>query len=173
LYFVRELVATDAWIGLIYTAQTAVLVVGYFFWPRQSRKRGSRFVLLVTTFAVSLYPALVALTTNQTMIFIFATTAGIFQAGIDLVFFDELMKTIPPRYSPTFVSLAQSIQYLSAIVAPLVGTYLAVHIGITNALLISTGVRLVGFGLFAHKGPSITQKELDAINDSPVNSPNK
>jgi MFS family permease len=152
LYFVRQLDASDAWIGLLYTAQTAVLVVGYFFWPRQSRRRGSRFVLLITTFAVSLYPALVALTTNQTMIFIFATVAGIFQAGIDLVFFDELMKTIPPRYSPTFVSLAQSIQYLAAILAPLVGTYLAVQIGLTNALLISTGVRLLGFGLFAHKG---------------------
>ena len=104
LYFVRELNASDAWIGLLYTAQTAVLVVGYFFWSRQSRRRGSRFVLLITTFCVSLYPGLVALTTNQTMIFIFSTAAGIFQAGIDLVFFDELMKTIPPRYSPTFVS---------------------------------------------------------------------
>jgi MFS family permease len=151
LYFVRELNASDAWIGLLYTAQTAVLVVGYFFWSRQSRRKGSRFVLLITTFCVSLYPGLVALTTNQTMIFIFSTAAGIFQAGIDLVFFDELMKTIPPRYSPTFVSLAQSIQYLSAILAPLVSTYLAVHIGLTNALLFSTGIRLVGFVLFARK----------------------
>ncbi len=149
LYFVRELNASDAWIGLLYTAQTAVLVVGYFFWSRQSRRKGSRFVLLITTFCIALYPGLVALTTNQTMIIIFSTAAGIFQAGIDLVFFDELMKTIPPRYSPTFVSLAQSIQYLSAILAPLVSTYLAVHIGLTNALLFSTGIRLVGFVLFA------------------------
>ena len=86
------------------------------------------------------------------MIFIFSTTAGIFQAGIDLVFFDELMKTIPPRYSPTFVSLAQSIQYLSAILALLVGTFLAAPIGLTSALLFSTGVRLVGFVLFARQG---------------------
>jgi hypothetical protein len=39
LYFVRELNASDAWIGLLYTAQTAVLVVGYFFWSRQSRRK--------------------------------------------------------------------------------------------------------------------------------------
>ncbi len=151
LYFVRELNASDAWIGLLYTAQTAVLVVGYFFWSRQSRRKGSRFVLLTTTFFVALYPGLVALTNNQTLIFIFSTSAGIFQAGIDLVFFDELMKTIPPRYSPTFVSLAQSIQYLSAIVAPLVGTFMAAYFGLTTALLFSTGVRLVGFGLFARQ----------------------
>jgi len=151
LYFVRQLNASDAWIGLLYTAQTAVLVVGYYFWSRQSRRKGSRFVLLVTTFCVSLYPGLVALTQNQTTIFIYSTVAGIFQAGIDLVFFDELMKTIPPRYSPTFVSLAQSIQYLSAILAPLVGTFLSEHIGLSNALLFSTGIRLVGFILFAQQ----------------------
>lgn len=151
LYFVRQLNASDAWIGLLYTAQTAVLVVGYFFWPRQSRQRGSRFVLLITTLSVALYPGLVALTNNQTLILIYASIAGIFQAGIDLVFFDELMKTIPPRYSPTFVSLAQSVQYLAFILAPLVGTYLSQHIGISGALLFSAGVRLVGFVLFYRK----------------------
>jgi MFS family permease len=160
LYFVRELNASDAWIGLLYTAQTAVLVVGYFFWSRQSRRKGSRFVLLITTFSVSLYPALVALTANQTIIFILSTAAGIFQAGIDLVFFDELMKTIPPRYSPTFVSLAQSVQYLSAILAPLVGTYLAQHIGLTNALIFSTCIRLLGFVLFARQDHHSTKSTL-------------
>jgi predicted MFS family arabinose efflux permease len=148
LYFVRELNATDAWIGFLYTAQTAVLVVGYFFWTRLSRKRGTRFVLLATTFSVAIYPGLVALTNNQTLILFLAAVSGIFQAGIDLVFFDELMKTIPPRYSPTFVSLAQSITYLAAILAPLVGTYLSVHIGISAALLFSTVVRFIGFLLF-------------------------
>ena len=83
------------------------------------------------------------------MIFIFATFAGIFQAGVDLVFFDELMKTIPPSYSPTFVSLAQGIQYLSAVLAPLAGTFLAEHIGLGAALLCSAGVRLLGFVLFS------------------------
>src|SRR4030043_1650169 len=72
LYFVRELNASDAWIGFLYTAQTAVLVVGYFFWTRLSRKKGSRFVLLATTFSVALYPGMIALTNNQTLIFILA-----------------------------------------------------------------------------------------------------
>ncbi len=75
LYFVRELNASDAGIGLLYTAQTAVLVAGFFFWTRQSRRRGSRFVLLISTFCVSLYPGLVASTTNQTLVFIFSTAA--------------------------------------------------------------------------------------------------
>ena len=171
LYFVRQLNASDAWIGLLYTAQTAVLVVGYFFWSRQSRRRGSRFVLLSTTLTVALYPGLVALTNDQILIFIYATVAGIFQAGIDLVFFDELMKTIPPRYSPTFVSLAQSVQYLASTLAPLIGTYLSEHIGLSNALLVSAGIRFVGFIWFARKDRQKAMVTPTSSGESPEESP--
>lgn len=149
LYYVREVNASDAWIGFINTAQTAVLVVGYLLWVRQSHRRGSRFVLMVSTLGMSLYPALVALTHNTSLLVLYAGIAGIFQAGVDLVFFDELMKTVPIEYSPTFVSLAQSMQYLSAIFSPLIGSLLAESIGLSGALLVSAGIRLVGFVLFA------------------------
>lgn len=165
LYFVRQINASDAWIGLLYTAQTAVLVVGYFYWARQSHRKGSRYILIISTLCVALYPGLIALTANQTLIFIVSTITGIFQAGIDLVFFDELMKTIPPRYSPTFVSFAQSIQYLASILAPLLGTFLAQHIGLSYALLFSTGIRLLGAFLLArqdHRNKSFTLPATDA-----------
>jgi Na+/melibiose symporter-like transporter len=64
LYFVKVVQASNSTIGLITTASTAVALLGYYLWPRQSRKRGSRFVLLCTTFGVSLYPALTAMTTR-------------------------------------------------------------------------------------------------------------
>ena len=156
LYYVRELNASDAWIGLISTSQTAILMIGYFLWTRQSRIKGSRYVLLWTTFGMSLYPALVAFSHRVELVVLFAGLAGIFQAGIDLVFFDELMKTIPQEYSATFVSLAQSIQYVSAIFAPLIGTLLANQIGIGGALLVSAAIRLVGALLFAFWNPQDT-----------------
>jgi fucose permease len=86
------------------------------------------------------------------LIVVYAGLMGIFQAGLDLVFFDELMKTVPPEYSATFVSLAQSLQYLSAALAPIAGTILADQIGIAGGLMMSAALRLVGFGLFAWKG---------------------
>jgi MFS family permease len=72
----------------------------------------------------------------------------LFQAGLDLVFFDELMKTVPAEYSATFVSIAQSVQYLSTILAPLIGTWVAGYIGLSGALWLSAGLRLLGFLLF-------------------------
>jgi predicted MFS family arabinose efflux permease len=149
LYFVREVHATDAWIGIINTAQTAILLVGYPLWSRQWRVRGARFVLLWTTLGLTLYPALIAFTHRVEWIVLYAGLAGIFQAGLDLVFFDELMKTVPPEHSATFVSLAQSLQYLSTVASPLVGAFLADHIGLGGGLLVSAALRLIGFGLFA------------------------
>lgn len=149
LYFVREVRASNAWIGIINTVQTALMLVGYVAWTRGSRLRGSRFVLLWTTLGLSLYPALTALTRRVELIALYAGLAGIFQAGLDLVFFDELMRTVPPQHSATFVSLAQSLQYVSAIVPPLLGTLLANRIGLGGALLVSALLRLTGFALFA------------------------
>ena len=148
LFLVREVGATDGQIGIVNMTLTLVMLVGYFLWPWVSRRRGGRFVLLATTLGTTLYPALSAATPDIQLIILYAGIAGLFQAGLDLVFFDELMKTVPVEYSATFVALAQSMQYLSMIVAPLLGTSLAEYIGLGGALWLSAGLRLLGFLLF-------------------------
>ncbi len=148
LYLVRDVQATDSQIGSVSMAMTLVMLLGYYLWPIVSRRRGGRFVLLATTFGMVLYPALSAAFPHVPTIILFAGIAGFFQGGLDLVFFDELMKTVPPEYSATFVSLAQSMQYLSTIIAPLLGTWLANYIGLGGALWLSAGLRLIGFLLF-------------------------
>jgi hypothetical protein len=148
LFFVRDVKASDSQIGTINMAMTIVMMGGYLLWPMISRKYGGRFVLLATTLGMVFYPALTAATPHVHLIILYAAIAGLFQSGLDLVFFDELMKTVPPEYGATFVSLAQSMQYLSAIVAPLIGTWLADSIGLGGALWVSAGLRLLGFLLF-------------------------
>lgn len=148
LFLVRDVGATDSQIGIINMTLTMVMLVGYFLWPWVSRKRGGRFVLLATTLGLTFYPALSAATPQVNMIIIYAGIAGLFQAGLDLVFFDELMKTVPADYSATFVSLSQSMQYLSQIIGPLLGAWLAGYIGLGGALWLSAGLRLLGFLLF-------------------------
>ncbi len=148
LYYVREVKASDGWISAYTMATTITLIIGYFFWSKQSRKRGPRNVLLWTTLGVSFYPAMVALTSTDWVIVVISVFAGIFMSGLDLVFFDELMRRIPDDRSAIFVSFAQSIQYLSTIFSPLIGSALADVIGLSGALLISAGIRLTGFLLF-------------------------
>jgi Na+/melibiose symporter-like transporter len=149
LYYVRVVQANNAWIGAFSMAQSAVLLLGYFLWTRWSRLRGGRFVLLWTTFGLTLYPLAVALTQSEPLLFLIVAAAGIFQAGLDLVFFDELLQTFPSQHSATFVSVAQSMQYLATIFAPLIGTWLSTFIGIGGALIVSSALRFTGFALFA------------------------
>jgi hypothetical protein len=159
VYFVREVGATDTWIGLINSIQTAVMLIGYGLWARQGRVRGSRFVLLCTTFGLAMYPALIAGTRRVGWIALYAGLAGIFQAGLNLVFFDELMKTVPAQSSATFVSIAQSLQYVPAVAAPLLGTVLADHVGIRVALVVGAVLQLSGFGLFAWRKRDSERRE--------------
>ena len=148
LFLVHEVHATDSQIGTVNMTLMLIMLVGYFLWPRVSRWRGGRFVLLATTLGTTLYPALSAASPHINLIIVYAGIAGLFQAGLDLVFFDELMKTVPAEYSATFVALAQSMQYTSMLVAPLLGTWLANYIGLGGALWLSAGLRLLGFILF-------------------------
>ncbi len=151
LYYVRSVHATDSQIGTFNMSMTMVMLVGYFLWPQLSRRFGGRFVLLATTFGMILHPVLVASTTRAEWIILTSAVAGLFQGGLDLVFFDELMKTVPNEYSATFVSLAQSMQYFSTVFAPLLGTWLAGYISLGGALWLSAGLRLIGFLLFLRK----------------------
>jgi hypothetical protein len=149
LYYVRVVNAPDAWIGTFSMMATVVTLFGYPFWARQSRVRGSRFVLLATTLGVGLFPLLVSLTRSVETIAVLCGLAGVFQAGVDLVFFDELMKTVPEEYSAMFVSFAQLFQYLATMVAPLIGTLLAGWGGLGAALVAASAFRLAGTVLFA------------------------
>ncbi len=148
LFLVREVGATDGQIGTVNMVMTLVMLAGYFLWPRVSIRRSGRFVLLATTLGMVWYPALSAATPRIEWIVLYAGMAGFFQGGLDLVFFDELMKTVPAEYSATFVSISQSMQYLSMIAAPLLGTWFAGYIGLGGALWLSAGLRFLGFLLF-------------------------
>jgi hypothetical protein len=148
LWYVQVLDATDAQISLIAMTQRAVLLVGYFLWTRLRQVRGSRFVLLSTTLVMALYPALTAVTYRVSWMIVLAGVGGIFQAGINLVFFDELMKTVPVDESPTFVAVNQTLEHSLAIIGPLISTSLIASIGLSGALTLGAAFRFAGFMLF-------------------------
>ena len=148
LFLVHDVHATDSQIGTVNMALTLVMLAGYFLWTRVSARWNGRVVLLCTTFGLILYPTLSAATPRIELIIIYAGIAGLFQGGLDLVFFDELMKTVPIEYSATLVAISQLMQYLSMVLAPLLGTWIAEYVGLGGALLASAGLRLLGFLLF-------------------------
>jgi hypothetical protein len=167
LYYVRVLNAPDSSIALINIAANTTVILGYFFWTLQSRRRGSQIVLLATTFGAALYPILVGLSDSVWPVIMFSALSGIFNAGLNLVLFDELMKRVPEDFSATFVAAAQALQYLSSVVAPLLSTWLANQFGFSVALMVAGSVSLFGFMLFLTE-TLIRRKKVTRI--SPKNS---
>jgi MFS family permease len=148
LYYVRVLNASDEAIGLITTVQGAVLLVAYYVWARVTKQRGLRFALLVTTFAIAIYPILLSFTTSVPLVILLSGVAAVFAAGIDLVFFDMVVSSYPHEQAAIFVGVQQETVYLVTFIAPFVATTMATAVSIPFALLVAGLIRLVGVGMF-------------------------
>ncbi|HEY3229695.1 MAG TPA: MFS transporter [Roseiflexaceae bacterium] len=152
LYWVRELHASDSWIGIISTVQNAVLLGAYFLWATLSRRRGTMLVLRLCAFGLGFYPLLTGLTHSVPPLVIYAGLAGVFNAGIDLVLFDILLATCPPRHMASYVALYQMTTYIATFVAPIFGTFIADTLGYAPALFVASGLRFAGAALFVLLG---------------------
>ncbi len=172
LYFVRELHAPDVWIGIIATAQSAALLVGYLYWRRQARVRGRVFMLLTTLLVSSLYPVAISLTGNLAVVAVLAAVASLFSAGVDLALFDELMDRIPRQYGVTFTALDTTFANTATIVAPLAGAAIAGAIGIQDALRVGSIITLTSVALFAwdirNRRRNALRKALAQSSDAPI-----
>jgi predicted MFS family arabinose efflux permease len=169
LYYVREVGASDAWIGIIATGQSLALLVGYQLWRRVSVARGGAIVLLVTLFVNALYPAALSLVDQLAVVAALTALAAVFTAGVDLALFDELMKRIPRPYGVTFASIDTALVNAASIVAPLLGATVAVALGIEAALQLATVVGLIGVMLFAFDVRS--SRRVKADPDAPPEAP--
>jgi hypothetical protein len=149
LYYVRDVGASDAWISWFAIAEKLALLVGYIFWAKQRTLRSGRFILLSTTLGMSLYPIFVASSQRVDILVLLSAFAGLFSAGSKLVLFDELMNTVPPEHSATFIGISMTLQNMLSVVGPLFNTKLADYIGLSWALVVGASVRLLGFMLFA------------------------
>jgi hypothetical protein len=152
LYWVREAQASDASIGLINTVGSGVLLIAYALWSAVSRKRGGRWVLLVCGAGLSIYPMLVALSTEVWQLVLYAGLAGTFVAGADLVLFDLLVATVGPENRGQSVGLYHTTTYIATFVAPLLATAAADWVGIIPMLLVAAMLRAAGTGMFAVLG---------------------
>ena len=148
LWYIREAHAPDGWIGIIGTAQSLALLVGYYSWRRLSRRYSPRLLLAMVTVGIALYPALLVLSHDLVMIALITAYGAVIGAGFDLVLFDELMKTIPPKHAVTFSAMQTSFANLAAIIAPLAGGIVADRVGIAAGLLVAASITGIGALLF-------------------------
>ncbi len=149
LFYVREVQAPDAWIGIIGSAQAAGAVVGYFSAWRIARRRSGSAILFPSMLAAAAVPAMLSVVDWLPAVAALAFVAGVAAAGTQLALFDQLVARIPRDHGVTFSSVDQTIQNIALIAAPSLGGLLAVTVGVRHGLLVATAVGLLAFVLFA------------------------
>ena len=148
LFYVKEVNAPDAVIGLIGAGQSLGALAGYVTWRLVSRRNGRTAVLVPALLLSALAPAAFFAIHDQAIVVAVSVGTGFASAGAGLALFDELMRRVPMRLGVTFASIDQTIQNSALIVAPIIGGSLSVAIGIRPALVVASVVSLAGFGLF-------------------------
>jgi hypothetical protein len=149
LFYVHEVAAPDAWIGIIGAALNAGSVLGYLAARQIARRSSGAMTLLPWMLAAALAPAILAAIGWLPAVAAIAFVMGVVGAGVQLAMFDQFMRRVPLEHGVTFSSVDQSVQNLALVLAPNVGGVIAVAFGIRTALLVVALVGAVAFALFA------------------------
>ena len=148
IYRVRNLGASDTWIGLLSMTQSAVTIVTYLYWGRVASRRGNRRVLLISSLGMVLYPVLTGLSPRVELLLLPSIIAGIFGAGFNLSFFNTLLEVCPQERRPSYVAINTTLINVAAFLAPLLGTSLPNLLDIRVVFFIAGALRLLGTGFF-------------------------
>ena len=148
IYWIRQLNATDLWIGWQATVDKLALIAGYFIWPRVVNRKGYQVPLLICSVGIGLYPVLTGMVQDQIWLPLVTIFQGFFITGINLSFFDTLLAVCPPDRRPSFVAVNTTIASLTIFLAPLIGSFLADALSIRGVFFISGAIHIVAFFLF-------------------------
>lgn len=144
VFWVRDLGASDAWIGWRTTVGNAALTLGYYLWGRYASRSPHRRVLALAGGGLGLYPLLTALTAPETLwlLLVAALVWGLCAAGVDVALFEGLLQTTPDDERPRYVALNTALANLVAFLAPILGAALADGLGVRWALVTAGGCLL-------------------------------
>lgn len=148
LFFVRELGATDGWIGLHTTLAHVGVIAGFALWRRWIRRLGYSRTLLITVPLGASYAFLVSLFPHLSAILVWGVLINLINPGINLSHFNILLKLCPEERKASYIAFFSSIMNAGAFIAPMIGVALAGWWGIRTVLLIGGTIRLLGAASF-------------------------
>jgi MFS family permease len=148
IFFVRELGATDGWIGLNSTLANVGVIAGYALWRRWIRKLGYSRTLLITVPLAASYAFLVSAFPNLTAILAWGVWINLVNPGVNLSHFNILLKLCPDDRRASYIAFYATLLNAGAFVGPMIGVALSEWLGIRPVLVLGGVIRLVGALLF-------------------------
>ncbi len=144
IFFVRELEASDSWIGLNATLANLGVIVGYALWRRWINRLGDQRALLISIPFSASYGLLVPMFPNLTLILGFGVLINLINSGVNLSHTNVFYRVCPEERRASYMAAYSSIMNAGAFVSPMIGVALAEVIDIRWMLLIGAAARLLG-----------------------------
>lgn len=148
IFFVRELKATDSWVGLHTTLAHIGVVVGYWIWRRLARRWGDAKTLLIALPLTVTYPFMVSAFPHLTPILVAGFLINVFAPGVNLSHSLIFLDLLPQGRKHDATALYSMVMNIGAFACPLVGVAVANAIGILPTLLIGGVLRVLGAAMF-------------------------
>jgi MFS family permease len=148
IYFVRELSATDGWIGLWIGLISGGAILGNLIWPRLINRKGYSWVLTRATVLSSIYYFLIGLFPDLTLILLFALLFGAISPGVDISHFNVLLEVCDPVRRALYLGVFVTVMNLGFFFAALLAAPL---LDLVDARVLVVGLgalRLFGALLF-------------------------
>jgi MFS family permease len=148
IYFVRDLHASDGWLGLWLGLISGGAIIGNLIWPRLIERHGYGWVLRRATILSALYYFLIGFFPNLDLILVFAVLYGAIGPGIDISHFNTLLEVCDPRRRTLYLSVFVTLMNTGFFLAALSAAPLLDMIGAQLLVLLLGGLRLAGALLF-------------------------
>ncbi len=148
ILFVRQLDATDGWIGLNATLANLGVIGGYALWRRWLPRLGDHRALRLSVPLAASYAFLVAAFPNLSLILVWGVLINLVNAGVNLSHTNIFYRVCPEARRASYMALYASIMNLGAFVCPLIGVALAEVWDIRWILVVGGIIRLLGGFMF-------------------------
>lgn len=148
IFFVKQLNASDSWIGLNSTLAQVGGIAGHLIWQRIIQRYGNERTLLTAVPMAASYAFLVALFPNLTLILIWGVLINLVNPGVNLSHFNLLIEQCPPERRASYMAFFSSVMNAGAFVGPMLGVALSEVIDVRWVLLIGGAIRLGGAVMF-------------------------
>jgi MFS family permease len=144
LYYVRNLGASDAWIGLQAMIASSGIILGYIMWRWILARWKESKTLKRTIVCLGLFPVLVGLSPSLTPILFAVALNNLIVPGVNLSHFNTLLKVTPPDKRPEYTALYMAFVNIGIFIFPMLGVALADWLGLRPVL--------IGCGIFSILG---------------------
>ncbi|MDF1514238.1 MAG: MFS transporter [Anaerolineae bacterium] len=148
IFFVKELQASDGWVGLNTTLANIGVIAGNLLWRRIIAKVGDQRALLLSLPLSASYAFLVALFPNLSWILVWGILINLVNPGVNLSHYNILVDSCPEDRMASYLAIFSTIMNVGAFVSPMLGIALSELIGVTWVLIIGGSIRLFGALLF-------------------------